>query len=141
MGAEEIGPYPPAHWCRDLQALSQGETLACPACESEANFGPRCAPRPNGDVRLYRACKSCGFWQEANGTDPYRCVPTVHECPATIPAEESCSSCEAVGPLDGHRRGRILKEEEMHKRSYVHKECQTVLGPEHRVPWPGQSDS
>ena len=62
--------------------FSSGCTLSCPQCQSVGFYGPKLTVDNSGKAtRKYRACKFCGFWQEAWGTvfnerggDPYRCI-------------------------------------------------------------------
>ena len=57
-------------------------TMPCPNCKTVGFYGPRGREDESGNVpRKYRACKFCGFWQEAfgpiydeRGGKPYRCV-------------------------------------------------------------------
>lgn len=55
--------------------------MACLSCKTVGFFGPRIIQNQMGEItRKYRACKFCGFWQEAfggvydeRGGTPYRC--------------------------------------------------------------------
>lgn len=56
-----------------------GTTLPCPNCKTVGFYGARRNPEKE-ITRKYRACKFCGFWQEAwgevynkRGGKPYRC--------------------------------------------------------------------
>lgn len=56
--------------------------LPCPNCRVVGFY----APRGDNEGRRYRACKFCGFWQEARGKvfdkrggEPYRCEAVL--CP------------------------------------------------------------
>ena len=61
---------------------SSGCSLGCPQCKSIGFYGPKVTKNEAGEItRKYRACKFCGFWQEAwgknkdeRGGEPYRCV-------------------------------------------------------------------
>jgi len=62
------GKHPPFGACN----------LVCPNCGVRGFYAPR---GRNPEVRRYRACKFCGFWQEVSGRiydekggEPYRCV-------------------------------------------------------------------
>ena len=53
-------------------------SLLCPQCKTLGFYGPRGS---SSSGRKYRACKFCGFWQEAwgnffneHGGGPYRCI-------------------------------------------------------------------
>ncbi len=55
-------------------------SLPCPQCKEVGFYSPRQAFADDKKVRKYRACKFCGFWQEAwgdvyneRGGAPYRC--------------------------------------------------------------------
>ena len=75
----EYPPYTEAGWQRDKELLDQGHRFFCPDCLSDTDYGPRWT-EPPAATRHYRACKDCGFWQEADGTPPYRCWQPEHEC-------------------------------------------------------------
>ena len=45
-------------------------SIACPWCEITGFYGPR----DDFNGRHYRACKFCGWWQEVDGDEPYRCT-------------------------------------------------------------------
>ncbi len=59
-----------------------GCSLQCPKCRSVGFYGPKVTVNNAGEItRKYRACKFCGFWQEAwgsvwneRGGEPYRCI-------------------------------------------------------------------
>ena len=81
-----------------------GTTLPCPACQTVGFYGPRIYPGQGEPTRKYRACKFCGFWQEAwgelrnepfPGAKPYRC--TMVRC-------ETCNSYDWRFP-DGFKPG------------------------------------
>lgn len=65
--------------------------LLCPSCKEVGFYGPREQRGSTGEItRKYRACKWCGFWQEAwgfvknasdgVGGEQYRCVMVRHKC-------------------------------------------------------------
>ena len=62
--------------------FSSGCTLPCPQCRSVGFYGPKVTADDSGKItRKYRACKFCGFWQEAwgnvfneRGGESYRCI-------------------------------------------------------------------
>lgn len=62
--------------------FSSGCMLSCPQCQSIGFYGPKLTADEAGKItRKYRACKFCGFWQEAwgnvfdeRGGGPYRCI-------------------------------------------------------------------
>ncbi len=69
-------------------------TIPCPRCGTVGFYGPR-GSSSNG--RKYRACKFCGFWQEAwgsvydeRGGKPYRCI-TVY-----------CDKCQTSNTYNWH---------------------------------------
>ncbi len=81
--------------------------LACPQCNIVGFYGPRKAQEGEG-TRKYRACKFCGFWQEASGTvrderggEPYRCVAIrCDKCQAydwQVPWASEIKRCETCG--------------------------------------------
>jgi hypothetical protein len=117
-----IGPYLQADWERDMA----GVALSCPDCGSSTDYGPRAAPRPDGSLRLYRACKACGFWQEADGTAPYRCRVAAHRCTVSFAEPRECRECEQPLPagIQEHDCGRWLHTTER----FTCPECGTVVG-------------
>ena len=69
-------------------------TIPCPRCGTHGFYGPRGS---SSDGRKYRACKFCGFWQEAwgsvyneKGGKPYRCVAVY------------CDKCQISDTYDWH---------------------------------------
>ena len=90
---DEIGEYTEDQWFAEMQApgivislpngssWSFGTILPCPQCKTVGFYGPRKYPLEGEVKRKYRACKFCGFWQEAwgfvydrRGGDHYRCI-------------------------------------------------------------------
>jgi len=73
------GEYSIAQWDEDMRLnrfcnrhenyFFSGCNIACPSCQNFGFYGPKGSPE-----RMYRACKFCGFWQEADGSGPYRCI-------------------------------------------------------------------
>ena len=127
--------YTESAWAEEMRSFEAGELLHCPDCGRSLAYEPRAGEGPveGGPIRKYRACKICGFWQEADGeSSSYRCVITFHLCLAAIPDGAQCTSCTVEGPLSHHLCGRYLRESE----TYVHESCGTLLGPDHVVPWP-----
>lgn len=77
--------------------FSSGCTIPCPNCKTVGFYGPKQDPEEN-PTRKYRACKFCGFWQEAWGNyidkigeAPYRCIAV--RC-------EKCQVYDWRAPLD-----------------------------------------
>ena len=126
--------YSRSDWIRH-----QGTQLACPDCGSSRDYGPRCAPKAHGGNRLYRACKDCGFWQEADGTPPYRCWKSEHECERKVYDTYPCQFCGTVlqGSTDGeniiHPCGKYLLPSE---DGYECTTCGQWQGRETQVAWP-----
>ena len=86
--------YTIAQWEQDMRLnefcgrhtnwFHSGCTISCPNCQNLGFYGPKVTTDEAGGVtRRYRACKFCGFWQEAGRGKPYRCVALY------------CSSCGA----------------------------------------------
>lgn len=80
-----ISQYAENHWEEEMRLnkfcgkhpnwFYSGCTIPCPNCKSVGFYGPKVTENDAGEViRRYRACKFCGFWQEADGSDPYRCI-------------------------------------------------------------------
>jgi hypothetical protein len=130
-----IPPYSEADWQRDRQAEAAGEHLHCPNCERDEWFHPVGIPPSDGSRRKYRACKVCGFWQEANGSSAYRCLMTVHTCLGSIPAGRRCEYCGAWGPRKWHPGcWRILPANELGTTRCQY--CDVPLTTQHVIPWP-----
>lgn len=71
--------------------------LPCPGCGVIGFYSPR-----EVGNRKYRACKFCGFWQEVDNGEPYRCIALYcSSCNIydwTQPKEEKdFKSCEKCG--------------------------------------------
>lgn len=107
--------YAPADWDQDaFEAFAEGRDPApCPACGRAGFFGPRVV-----GVAKHRACRFCGFYQEA-GETPVRARPTSHGCPEWpeiarapyiwwVPPDEdgyTCSFCGEKVIADEHLVG------------------------------------
>ncbi|KKS10957.1 MAG: hypothetical protein A3J30_00095 [Candidatus Wildermuthbacteria bacterium RIFCSPLOWO2_02_FULL_47_9c] len=80
--------YTEEQWVEEMKApgvlitptFGYGRTLPCPNCKTVGFYGPR-ADDLVKTTRKYRACKYCGFWQEAFGPiweetqgEAYRCT-------------------------------------------------------------------
>jgi len=63
-----------ADWAGEYAAFKAGRMPCCPNCERADNYVPYTVRRDDGSERRYRGCKSCGCWQEADGTAAYRCA-------------------------------------------------------------------
>jgi predicted RNA-binding Zn-ribbon protein involved in translation (DUF1610 family) len=127
-------PYLESDWLRD-----NGKALPCPDCGSARDFGTRCAPKADGGNRLYRACKDCGFWQEADGSPPYRTWKSEHACNRKVYGNYPCPFCgtELQGLPDGklvtHPCGKYLLPSEA---GYQCTTCGQWRGRDTQVPWP-----
>ena len=113
---KEFPPYDEKQWQADDALRKAGEfhRLVCPDCDFSGD--PRWyGPHDDKQGRHYRACKKCGFWQEADGTSAYRCWMAMH-------------LCEQLHPT-----AWILTPKE---DSYLCQICETWIGREHAVPWP-----
>lgn len=93
---KDHAPYTPDDWHRDCELVKAGQTLACPDCDSNKNYEPKNCP-PNTSPRHYRACKTCGFWQEADGTPAYRVWQSIHECRRPLASGETSFYCKYCG--------------------------------------------
>ncbi len=113
---KEFPPYDEKQWQADdaLKKVGEFHRLVCPDCNFSGD--PRWyGPRDDKQGRHYRACKKCGFWQEADGTSAYRCWMAMH-------------LCEQLHPT-----AWILTPKEP---GYLCQSCKTWIGREHSVPWP-----
>ncbi len=132
----EIGPYSAEDWMREDTRKSVGDKLSCPNCEHTGWYSPIKGRRPDGLERLYRACKVCGFWQEADGMSaPYRCVMTLHVCVGRVSFGETCGSCNHPGSLTWHPCARVVTRAEVTSTPYVCPQCRVALTEDHVVPW------
>jgi RNase P subunit RPR2 len=110
--------YTELAWQADEVRRRAGQRWECPDCASEFDYGPTSHSRSDGSARHYRACKNCGFWQEADGSPPYRIWLAVHDCSLRIAPRQlvlECSTCgnSSVVPAGStewkHRCGKYLK--------------------------------
>lgn len=76
-----IGYFTEADWQREFESATplqgrrddgtvmppMGSDIPCPVCGVTGFYGPRIEETDGKPERLYRACKFCGFWQEASG--------------------------------------------------------------------------
>ena len=135
MDLSSVGPYAEADWHHDRQEEAAGKHLVCPNCGHGEWFHPVGFPPNSGAKRKYRACKVCGFWQEADGTPAYRCLMTVHTCLGLIPDGTRCQYCGAWGPRNWHPGcWRILAPKELSQAQC--QSCGIVLAQDHVIPWP-----
>jgi len=125
--------YSEDEWSCDEAARVRGEKLECPDCGSFNCFGPRAHTLPDGSRRLYRACKHCGFWQEADGSPPYRVWLALHICCAPLQGDGQtveCASCGQVAACDvasgwRHNCGKFLRPSEL---GFHCTNCDTFIG-------------
>src|SRR6267378_2275450 len=81
----EIPPFTSADWAAEYAAYQARRMLPrCPNCERSENYAPYIVKHADGSERRYRGCKSCGCWQNADGTPAYRCSALVHSCERPI---------------------------------------------------------
>lgn len=106
------GIYTPDEWNKEMHlgifcnrhAPFGSCNLECPTCHEVGFYGPR---EIKNEDRKYRACKWCGFWQEAagkvfdhRGGEPYRGIIISHKnCGAgkswyTADANQWCEKCK-----------------------------------------------
>ena len=135
MKLNEIAGYTPVDWQADRDAEGRGDVLRCPNCEHANWYHPVGIPPDSGAERKYRACKVCGFWQEADGKPAYRCWMTVHTCLGSLAEGARCQFCGAWGPRTWHAGcWRILPSRELGVTTCPN--CGVILTPGHVVPWP-----
>ena len=131
----QFGPYTLQHWQEDGVFQGLGGALDCPDCGSAADFGPRKAQRSDGSTRLYRGCKTCGFWQEADGWSlAYRCWFAGHMCNTLFNQDRECGGCGNVirAGTTCHTCRRVLTPNEM----FTCPECQVLINERFMLPWP-----
>ena len=91
-------PYTEPDWQGDEASRRAGRPLfRCPDCSSDADFGPKAHKRTDGSERHYRACKNCGFWQEADGSPPYRVWLAQHDCVLVLRPGQLNAECPTCG--------------------------------------------
>ena len=132
-------PYVEAAWAAEMTLLKEGLALPCPDCGSSSDYGPKEAAGSDGTVRHYRACKMCGFWQEADGTLAYRCWTSQHVCVRHVGTTFHCPHCATVlqpaepeGPAV-HTCGKYLLPTDS---GYLCTTCGHWYGRDSQVPWP-----
>ena len=126
----ELRHYTEQQWQHEMDAggwigpYFLGTTIPCPDCGSFGFYGPRQEPPPPAMpiTRKYRACKFCGFWQEAmgqvlidHGPEPYRCN------------HFSCDKCGAYGWRSPWNKGNEV--------------CPNCKVDMSRVKWPTEDSS
>ncbi len=130
-----FGPYTVQEWRAQDALRILGGGLHCPDCGSAAAYAAKSAKRTDGSIRRYRACKSCGFWQEADGWSPaYRCWLAVHMCNTNFAVGRECCGCgnkKAAGTTC-HSCARILVPNE----TFRCPECGVVVDDNYKIPWP-----
>jgi hypothetical protein len=135
MDLRDVPAYGEGDWHRDRKAEADGQHLTCPNCGRGEWFHPLGVPPSDGALCKYRACKVCGFWQEADGTPACRSVMTAHGCLGPIEHGQRCRHCGTTGPRHWHVCcPRVLRPHELGLTSCHH--CGTVLTRDHVVPWP-----
>ena len=131
----KVPAYSVADWERDRQEEASGDRLACPNCGRSEWYHPVGIPPETGEKRKYRACKVCGFWQEADGSSAYRCLMTAHVCLGDIKEGAACPYCGTWGPREWHAGcWRILRQPELGVTKCNN--CGVALTEDHVVPWP-----
>jgi transcription elongation factor Elf1 len=132
----EIPPYTIEQWNRDREDEGRGEILRCPNCDHHEWF--RLIPRVDHQP-AERACKVCGFQQQADGTPAYRCKLTAHVCLGPRPDEGQCPECDSEVPFQSwHLCAKVLVQEQIGQRPCAL--CGTVLAEDHVIPWAVEAD-
>ena len=90
-------PYTEPDWQREMAQSVGGASLACPDCGSASRYRPYGYRRSDGSERHYRACKACGFWQEADGSQPYRVWLPLHNCAVQLRPDQIVFNCPVCG--------------------------------------------
>ena len=132
-----FAPYTEVEWQQDERQRTSGFPLTCPDCRKDADYGPRQATKADGSPRKYRACKMCGFWQEADGLSlPYRCRLAVHMCTGDFGTSRECRGCGNVlaSGTQRHLCSRVLAPRE----TYHCPECHATVGRRNVIPWPSE---
>jgi len=128
-------PYIEADWQWEESQRLAGKRLTCPDCGSDANYAPKAGIHPDGSPRHYRACKMCGFWQEADGTPAYRCWLSKHTCSKELSPEETftCEYCGDKISENSHPCGKYLLPDE---DGYTCSTCSDFQGRDTAVAFP-----
>jgi len=130
---KDHAPYLEADWRADRERVAQGEPLTCPDCDFSDNpllYGPRGGEEGKGPPR--RACKVCGFWQDADGSSAYRCWKSTHRCDPGLNGPYDCEHCGQTGLTGSHDCGNYLKPRE---DGYECGTCGRWHGRETPTPW------
>lgn len=90
-------PYTEPDWQREEVQRLAGSRFECPDCGSDKDFGPKAHLRADNSERHYRACKICGFWQEADGSPPYRVWLATHDCVIRLRPGQLVAKCTTCG--------------------------------------------
>jgi len=130
-----VTSYSEADWHRDRRAEAGGAHLSCPNCGRDEWFHAVGIPPDDGARCKYRACKVCGFHQEADGTPAYRSLMTVHTCVGLLPPGHRCEFCGALGPRHWHAGcWHVISPGEVGRSACPI--CGTILTLAHVIPWP-----
>lgn len=105
--------YTEKQWTEEMALSSPlsslGSCLRCPNCKTLGFYGPRVVQNNKGEItRKYKACKFCGFWQEAwgdvyneRGGEAYRCITVLcDKCGAydwRVPWSKQLGNCINCG--------------------------------------------
>src|SRR5437879_4151754 len=100
--------YDEAHWQQEMLLSQFGGCLTCPNCHTLGFYNPRRGIQDGVD-RLYRACKFCGFWQEAKGPVFEKYGPASYFCRMF-----HCEACSPKFPF-GFYDWRFPKETKLPK--------------------------
>ena len=132
-----FAPYTETEWEQDERQRTSGFPLTCPDCRKDADYGPRRAAKADGSLRKYRACKMCGFWQEADGRSlPYRCRLAVHMCTGDFGTRRECRCCGNVQSGGTHRH--LCPRALVPRETYYCPECHVSVGRRNVIPWPSR---
>ena len=93
-------PYTEPDWQHDEVSRRMKARFTCPDCGSRKDYGPRHHRRDDNSERHYRACKNCGFWQEADGSPPYRVWMAVHQCAQRLRPGQLAVDCSVCGQTE-----------------------------------------
>ena len=145
---KEHSPYTEPEWQKDESHRLTGGSFRCPDCNSEENFWPKHHLRSDGSERHYRACKICGFWQEVDGSAPYRIWLAAHTCAVRLRPGQltvTCVTCEnrlIAEPGSSEIQHRCGKHLSPWEEGFSCGNCGEYIGREHAQALPSAgSDS
>jgi len=135
----EIPPFTSADWAAEFAAYqADGYSRAVPIASDRRTTRRTSSSTPTVPNVAIAGCKSCGCWQETDGTPAYRCSCLIHSCMQPIPDGAMCKNCDKWGPRPTHRCHRVLPAAEIGVTKC--RQCGIVQTVVHVVGWPVRAE-